>query len=638
MRRKKGHITSLLQWISLCVALFFSTQLHAQQDTIPLLPVEIVVPGENGNGSGHAADTMMMRMMPGLGIEGVLEKFSPVFLKRSGAGGSIMASYQGFSPAQVPVLWNGFLSNSGMTGVSDLSLYAPSGDHALSWGNSTLESQGITDALSMEQGWAKDSFRFIIGITAGSFGLLSGSTQLQKLYTRAGVQGGATVSRAKNNYPYTDYTLIPAEKKRQDFAAYEKVVLSQGWRVVSRNLQHQLTGAVEGFYNNRHIPPSLLSPGNRATQQDAGLRSMLSWKFLADRWEHELRAGYFYSHLWYDDVSLIQTSDNTAHQLWLKDKVTVSWNNRFRTEVGTDIGFGRVKSNNYTATPSEWQANPYLAQSITLRNWLNVSGKVKTYFIQNFKPAITAQLSVYGKIARNFPLYYFAEGKRTTRFPTLNDRFWQPGGNPDIEQENAWVVQGGLRIADHTPVSGWRYNLFVKAFHIRANDLIFWFPGNKIYWTPQNLQKVFSSGAELSGSVSLKKNDWIFATGVTWQVTTVTNQRSLSAGDNSVGKQLLYMPRHMLKWYGLLAWKGWSLLPDLQCYDKRYITTDNTSYLPVYAIFNLQAGYSHTIKNSHDIKCLLSIGNLSNQYFEEVAYKPMPGIHVSGSIIYQFHQ
>jgi vitamin B12 transporter len=637
MCRNKEHITWLLQWFSLCIALLLATHVYAQQDTIPLLPIEITVPRENENRSGSAADTMMMRFMPGINIEGVLEKFSPVFLKRSGAGGSIMPSYQGFSPAQVPVLWNGFLSNSGMTGVSDLSLYALSGNHGLSWGNSTLESQGITDALSMEQGWAKDSFRLNAGITAGSFGLISGSTNLQKLFTRAGVQGGATFSRAKNNYPYRNYTQIPAPDKRQDFAAYEKVVVSQGWRMVSKKIQHHLSGAVEGYYNNRQIPPSLLSPGNRATQKDAGLRGMLRWQYLADRWEHELRAGYFYSRLWYDDLSLIQTSDNTAHQLWLKEKVNISWNNRFRTEAGTDIGFGQVKSNNYAEKPSEWQANPYLAQSIALRNWLNVSGKVKAYLVQDFAPAITAQLSVYGKMTRNFPLYYFAEGKRTTRYPTLNDRFWQPGGNPDIEQENAWVVQGGLRIADHAPVSGWHYNLFVKAFHIRANDLIFWFPGNKIYWTPQNLQKVFSGGTELSGSVSMKKSDWTFATGATWQMTAITNQRALSTGDNSVGKQLLYMPRHMLKWYGLLAWKGWSLLPDLQCYDKRYITSENTSYLPVYAIFNMQAGHSHTIKNNHDLKYLLSIGNLFNQYYEEVAYKPMPGIHISGSIIYQFH-
>lgn len=73
-----------------------------------------------------------------------------------------------------------------------------------------------------------------------------------------------------------------------------------------------------------------------------------------------------------------------------------------------------------------------------------------------------------------------------------------------MEQENAWTVQGGLRLDGLRLGRSWELDLFVKGFHIRARDLIFWFPGNKIYWTPQNLQVVHSSGAECSAGVHYK--------------------------------------------------------------------------------------------------------------------------------------
>lgn len=624
----------LFRLLPLGILLCGTLALFGRQDTIPLQPVEVLAPKEKDDIAGGKIDSQIIRHLVPLSMESYLEKFSPVFLRRSGAGGSVMASYQGFNPSQVPVLWNGFMSNNGMTGVTDLSLYAPASGLSLQWGNSSLESQGITDALSMEQSWSPDSLRLVAGITAGSFGLVSGRAEVQQLFPNAGWQGSIMATRARNNFPYSDYTVIPSLRQRQEHAAYKKVVLSQGFRWNSRNYLHQLKAAFEGYYNDREIPPSLLSPGNRATQQDAGLRSMLHWQYAGSRWQYALRAGYFFSRLWYDDQSLARTSDNTTHQLWLKDNFKLQWTNRIRTEMGADIGWEKVLTNNYKKGFSEWQVHPWLAQHFSILSWLNFTGKVKAFFVRDFDPAVTGLLSVHGRLAPRTPVYYFLEGKRTTRFPTLNDRFWQPGGNPDVEQENAWTVQGGLRLDGLRLGRSWELDLFVKGFHIRARDLIFWFPGNKIYWTPQNLQVVHSSGAECSAGVHYKKQDWKFSAGMTWQMTAITNEKALSTGDNSVGKQLIYTPRQMLKGYTLLAWKGWSLLPDIQWYDKRYITTDNLSFLQAYALFNIQAGYRHDLRNGHALQGIFSLGNLSNTAYEEVAYKPMPGINFHFSILY----
>jgi vitamin B12 transporter len=98
------------------------------------------------------------------------------------------------------------------------------------------------------------------------------------------------------------------------------------------------------------------------------------------------------------------------------------------------------------------------------------------------------------------------------------------------------------------------------------------------------------------------------------------------------------MPVHTFKWYGLLGWKGISFLPDLQYYSRRYITTDNLSYLPGYALLNAQVGYKHAIKGRHALEAFLSVSNLLNKQYEEIAYRPMPGTQVNGTVVYHFKQ
>ena len=92
---------------------------------------------------------------------------------------------------------------------------------------------------------------------------------------------------------------------------------------------------------------------------------------------------------------------------------------------------------------------------------------------------------------------------RGYRIPTLNDRYWDPGGNPYLQPEESWSAEGGLdwviRNNDKTAVVNVTYH------HQEVNDWIQWTPVGSI-WTSQNVQQVTIDGIEVSADFEWIRN------------------------------------------------------------------------------------------------------------------------------------
>ncbi len=82
------------------------------------------------------------------------------------------------------------------------------------------------------------------------------------------------------------------------------------------------------------------------------------------------------------------------------------------------------------------------------------------------------------------------------RAPTLNDRFWRPGGNPDLRPERGWSVDGGARFAR----GSWQANASVYRHELR--DQIVWQPTTSGAWSPSNLSRTRTTGIDLNASWS----------------------------------------------------------------------------------------------------------------------------------------
>jgi len=89
-------------------------------------------------------------------------------------------------------------------------------------------------------------------------------------------------------------------------------------------------------------------------------------------------------------------------------------------------------------------------------------------------------------------LHVKASASSAFRVPTFNDRFWLPGGNPDLSPEQGESYDTGLI---------WLYEglqIEMTAFMVRMRDQIVWQPTPAGYWSPQNVSKVTNYGLETS--------------------------------------------------------------------------------------------------------------------------------------------
>lgn len=101
------------------------------------------------------------------------------------------------------------------------------------------------------------------------------------------------------------------------------------------------------------------------------------------------------------------------------------------------------------------------------------------------------QLSAAEKASTQWSL----KAHRHQRFPTLNDMFWVPGGNPLLRAELGWEVRASLI----------RKSAGAELYHGQLADAIIWMPVGTI-WTPRNVASISRWGG--SAHLDWKRGAW----------------------------------------------------------------------------------------------------------------------------------
>ena len=154
-----------------------------------------------------------------------------------------------------------------------------------------------------------------------------------------------------------------------------------------------------------------------------------------------------------------------------------------------------------------------------------------------------------------------ASVSRNFRFPTLNDLYFLPGGNPDLKRESGWTYDVGISFGagkeDIYSFSG-----SVNWFDSHIKDWILWLPTTKGFFSPRNIKDVHAYGIETQGDLKVILNkDWHLALNGTFSWTPSINEgEPMSPADQSIGKHLPYVPEWSSSLTGRITWKSWSLL------------------------------------------------------------------------------
>ncbi len=596
----------------------------------------------------------------------VLTLNSSIFVKQYGRASLSTISFRGTSAAHTQVTWNGLKIHSPMLGSTDFSLI-PSyfiDQTTLLHGTSSvaLTGGGLGGAVKMESHPAlREGFEqeFIQGV--GSYTTFDEFLRLN--YGRGRWRGSTRLlySTSKNDFHYTNY-----KRKEHRYDENHQIVESYYPTEVNRNcgfgdlhlmqeLSHTLKNndrlTLDAWYlhSKRGIPMLSVDYNQerdfRNEQRERTLRAVAGWSRLRNRYKAEARLGYTYSWQGYlyerdlgnGSMTPLINSRSRIHTLYSELRGEY-YADRWLFTGGVTLHHHEVESRNDRSTLSEgydegrtelsallsarWSATERLGLSFTLREEL---------YGGDFSPLIPA-LSADLLLSRRGNLLLKGSLSRNYRYPTLNDLYYQPGGNPDLRPEKGLTYDVGISF--HHIREG-RYTLRGSAtwFDSYIKDWILWQATATGYWTPRNLKKVHAYGVELKG-------EWLQQLAREWQLNLSANfswtpsiNQSEQQGifDQSVGKQLIYIPEYSASVGASLIWRSWRLGYHGHYYSERYTTSDNNTSSPLGVVkpyFLSDASLEKLFAPRWaDLSVKLQVMNLFDIEYESVLARPMPGIH-----------
>jgi iron complex outermembrane receptor protein len=584
-------------------------------------------------------DTVLISTYSNRNLSDLLSENTGIFIKSYGAGGIATPSFRGTGASHTLIDWNGININSPMLGQSDLSLI-PVGlidDIEILYGGASmlLDNGGIGGTINLETrpDWTKKTI-LSANSSIGSFGRYSGLIKVRTGNDRIESVTKGFYLNSENDYRYLN-TVSGSEPYWQ--TRTNNQVRQRGFiqELYFNTVPGTLSGRVWYQASERNLPGSMLTlqPNSGESQSDESLRTMLNYDFSKLKSNFSVTGAWVHNRLNYLNRLASIDSKNLSETLTLK----ASYENQILESTKLKIVFdeqnGSVNSNNYAERKRRNTAS--VAVSVDRH-------KEKLDLLLLFREIIDRQHLLIPDISAGAQLRlldgkdYFLKASisRNSKIPTMNDLFWAPGGNPELKNEYALIYEVTYDMTQNiSEPLNLKYDL--SAFRYSIKDMILWHPGEYTFWTADNIQSVHSTGIE--SSLSLNYDQGILAAGFR---AGYSFTRAVSAGpkiqnDVTIGKQLMYIPENQINGSFRLAYGCFYTTWIADFTGKRYITADNTKYLPAYFVNNLITGIRLPVKRI-SIDVSFTVDNLLNEDYQSMAFYPLPGRSYSVKIFVQF--
>ena len=617
-------------------------------------------------------DSVALKENIALSMADVLAFNSSIFVKSYGRATLSTVAFRGTSPSHTQVTWNGMKINNPMLGMTDFSMI-PSyfiDDASLLHGTSSVSETGggLGGAVKLMSRPAENrgfGVQYIQGI--GSFKTFDEFLRLTYGDDHWQISTRAVYSSSPNDYKYRnhdkkeniyddDMNIIgqyyPVERNRS--GSYKDLHILQ--EVYYNTRKGDRFGLNAWYINsNRELAMLTVDHGSDTDfdnrQRENTFRGVLSWDHLRSNWKVAARGGYIYTWMAYDysrdlgngtmahmtrsrsqintiygqvdgeyyiGTKWLFTANLAAHQHFVESRDK----NIILQQGGTGIvGYRKARVELSGSVSAKWRPTDRFGMSVVLREEM---------FGKEWTPIIPA-LFIDGVLSKRGNIVAKASLSRNFRFPTLNDLYFLPGGNPDLKKESGWTYDAGVSFA--VGKAG-LYSLSgsVNWFESYIKDWIIWLPTTKGFFSPDNIKDVHAYGVELKANLAVNiAKDWQLGLDGTLSWTPSINEgEPRTPADKSVGKQLPYVPEYSSAVTGRLSWRSWSFLYKWNYYSERYTMSSNdislSGKLPKYFMSNISLERTIDVRWAEwSLKGM--VNNLFNEEYISVLSRPMPGIN-----------
>jgi len=625
-------------WVIIILFTFFNcTQAFCIGDTTLLKEIQITEFLRNKLffKSMQKIDSSILVSYQNRSLTDLLNEQTLVTIKNYGAGGIATISLRGTNASHTKLIWNGISLNSPMLGLFDYStfpVFSNSKISIISGGQSAEFGAGAIGGVINVDDEADYGSRFKLSFSQqmGSFGRSGNSFNLQ--FGNNKFQSSTFLNRliAKNDFLFVDYQKFSRPKVKLENAStiQEGVRQSFDWRPNSKRI-FSLNSWFQ--YNNRNLAPQIGNANNVSTIVDRSFRNSLEYReIINSKVNIQTNIGYVRDFLLFknrlklaDSIAELLSSQSISEIYTLSSKLNFKPSDKYNFQFIAEGFKESAKIKEYGGLKAR---NRYSIAASVSRYFFNkgiISANARKEFNDLASPfigSLHSEFNLFGKrgikllnsISTNYAL------------PTLNDLYWKPGGNINLNAEKSFNVD--IALEKKIILNNISINNSITAYWSKVNDWILWQPsleynGN---WSPQNLKRVRTSGFESTNEIKWTRSKDSFSFRLNYSYTQAINKKSTTENDQSVGKQLIYIPLNSGLAQIKYQIKTFQIRYGTNYYGYRFTTSDHSDFLPSYVLsqINFQKSFGY---KKYQIEIDAGIYNLFNKTYQNLPDRAQPG-------------
>ncbi len=540
---------------------------------------------------------------------------SNIYFKENGLGMVSSPAFRGTNASHTAVIWNGININSQLNGQVDFNTVNPlnyssvairSGGGSVQFGTGAI---GGSVHLNNDLKFEKHLTHQVLS-GYGSFDTRSVNYSNSFGTGKWSSSFGVNYNASDNDYEYleTDQRNTNGEFEHVNINFNAGYLLGDGQAF---RLYHQ------SFIGDRNLSGTLVAPG-RSRYEDNQHRTQLEWVKFGDKAAHKIKAAHLYDAFkYFENKDSDFFSEGRVTTLMARYSLDVELSDTFRLNSfleynnfnGNGSNFGAPQRNDFAITA-------LLKHKITEKLRYNLS--IRQDFSTDFSSPVVFSVDGVYDFGGVYKLQLNAS--RNFRLPTFNDLYWQPGGNLDLRAEQSYQVDLGHQIK-------WdQFTMKLNSYYIATEDMIRWLPNSNGIWSPINVDDVQIYGAEVE--LGLKQ-----AIGKKQEIDIKTNYAYTVSEDVATSEQLIYVPFH--RGNASLAYRIGnfsSFYQHLYNGPVRIIGGE----LEGYQVANAGIGYKFKTSGKLGCRLGLTLNNIFNTYYENIALRPMPNRNIQTQLVLNF--
>ena len=624
-----------------------SAHLSQRQHRLSEVRVRAVGPERFAVGSRRLElDSAVLSQYRGGNLADVLQARTPLALKNYGPGQLATIALRGTSAQHTAVLWNGLNIMLPTLGQNDFALLpvgattrvaVQPGPAAALYGSGAV---GGAVLLNSDPDW-RPGLRGSVQADAGSFGLLGGSVEARTATPAVAVRLAASYRQAQNNYSYllreargpVRHTLRNAALRHQ-----WSISPDVAWRVGTAG---EVTAAAWLTDTDREIQSGVNVTGTQAEERDQSRRVVLGYRHVAAQRQWAVRGAWFEDILNYRDGGA--RSNSRVRTTQAQAEHTAALGARGSLRVGAEAQHFAALVDGYgSQSITENRAAAFALLRYDPRPALRLSANVRQAALPAGLAPLTPTAGVEWDVLHSsadslasappHQLTARASAARSYRAPTLNERYWRPGGNPLLRPESGFGYEAGLRHRA-TVAPGTALETDLTAFRQDVDDWVQWLPSASTgIWSPRNLRQVRSQGVEASTALRLRRGPYAGSAQVAYHFTDTRKTLGSAADSDPVGVQLAFVPLHQASFSTDHHWRDWLVSGTAVFTSFRYINASGVDFLPGTGLLGATLGRTVRGPAGASVLVLVQATNLLNQAYESYPGRPAPPRSLSGSL------